>query len=62
MNNNDSLRNKPLLSVQEVQSVLGISRSSTYQFLKNEPPFRVLYINHTIRIPSKDFFHWIDQA
>lgn len=56
----DKLRNKPLLNAKEVQSVLQLGRTSTYEFLKNNPPFRILNINHSIRIPSKDFFNWID--
>ena len=56
----NSLRNKPLLTVNEVQTVLQLSRTSTYEFLKQNPPFRVLHINHSIRIPSDDFFKWID--
>ena len=56
----NSLRNKPLLNAKEVQSILQLGRMSTYEFLKNNPPFRILTINHSIRIPSKDFFRWID--
>jgi len=56
----NNLRNKPLLNPKEVQSILQLGRTSTYEFLKNNPPFRILNINHSIRIPSKGFFHWID--
>ena len=56
---NASFRNKELLTVTDVQTILQIGRTSTYTFLKN-PPFRILYINHTIRIPSKEFFNWLD--
>ena len=58
--NLNELRQKPLLSVTEVQNILNLGRTSTYEFLKNNPPFRILHINHSIRIPSKDFFNWID--
>ena len=63
-NNVDSaiskLRQKPLLSVKDIQKILDIGRTSAYTFLHNNPPFRVIYINNTIRIPSKDIFDWID--
>lgn len=54
------LREKPLLNAKEVQTILQLGRTSTYEFLKNNPPFKILQINHSIRIPSKDFFNWID--
>lgn len=54
------LRNKPLLTVKDVQEILQLGRTATYEFLKDNPPFRVLHINHSIRIPSTDFFKWID--
>ena len=55
-----NLRQQPLLTVNEVQQILQLGRTATYEFLKNNPPFRVLHINHSIRIPSSDFFKWID--
>lgn len=58
--NYNELRQKPLLNAKEAQQILNLGRTSTYKFLKNNPPFRVLYINDSIRIPSKDFFDWID--
>lgn len=54
------LREKPLLSVNDLQKILCIGRASTYAFLHNDPPFRIIHINGTIRIPSKDVFDWID--
>ena len=54
------LRQQPLLTVNEVQQILQLGRTATYEFLKNNPPFRVLHINHSIRVPSSDFFKWID--
>lgn len=54
------IREKTVLNVKEVQFILGLSRTSTYRFLNSNPPFRILKINGTMRIPSKDFFAWID--
>ncbi len=56
----ESLRQKPLLTAKDLQAILGICRTATYNFLHNDPPFRVIYINGSIRIPSKDVFRWID--
>lgn len=58
--NIDKLRNKPLLTVNDLQIILDIGRTSTYSFINNNPPFRVLHINNSIRIPSKDVSDWID--
>lgn len=55
------LRDKDLLTVKDIQSILQISRTSTYDFLNNNPPFKVLHVNKSIRIPSKEFFRWIDE-
>ena len=55
-----TLRQQPLLTVKDVQQVLQLGRTSTYEFLNNNPPFRILHIKHSIRIPSQDFFKWID--
>lgn len=54
------LRQQPLLTVKDIQTVLQLGRTATYDFLKNNPPFRVLHVNHSIRVPSSDFFKWID--
>ena len=56
----DILRNKPLLTAKDVQEILQLGRTATYDFLKHNPPFRVLHINHSIRVPSNDFLKWID--
>ena len=64
MNNTTSkfhdLRQQPLLTVKDIQTVLQLGRTATYDFLNNNPPFRVLHVNHSIRVPSSDFFKWID--
>ena len=54
----DALRHKPLLNIKDVQAILGVGRTSTYAFIKNNPPFRVVRINNSIRIPSRDLFLW----
>lgn len=56
----NNLRQQPLLTVKDIQAVLQLGRTATYDFLKDNPPFRVLHVNHSIRVPSSDFFKWID--
>lgn len=56
----NDLRLKPLLTVKDLQLILGIGRTSTYKYLQSNPPFRVEHINGRICIPSKDVFYWLD--
>ena len=56
----NNLRQQPLLTVKDIQTVLQLGRTATYDFLKYNPPFRVLHVNHSIRVPSSNFFKWID--
>lgn len=58
--NVNELRKKTLLTAKDLQLILELGRTNTYMFIKNNPPFRVLHINNSIRIPSKDVFDWID--
>ena len=54
------LRQKPILTVEDLQIILRIGRTNAYSLVKNNPPFRVLRVNKSIRIPSKSFFDWIE--
>lgn len=56
----NDLRIKPLLNVKDLQLILGIGRTSTYKYLKNNPPFRIIHVNGRILVPSKDLFQWLD--
>lgn len=58
----NSLRQKPLLTVKELQQILGIGRTSTYRFLHDNPPFHVIHINGSIRISSRSVFDWLDKS
>lgn len=55
------LRQKPLLTVKDLQQILGIGRTSAYRFLHDNPPFRVMRINGSIRISSHSVFDWLDE-
>jgi len=45
-------------SVEEVRQMLQLSRSSVYK-LVNDPPFHVLKLGKTIRIPKGGFDLWL---
>lgn len=49
---------KRTYTVEEIQSILGISRTSAYR-LANSNQFHVVKIGTTIRIPVKAFDDWL---
>ena len=53
-------REQETLFVNDLIEILQISRNSAYELVKNNPPFRVLSIGRTLRIPSRSFFAWLD--
>ncbi len=58
---NEELRAKTVLTVDEVQQVLRLGRNKAYEFLKSEEcPVPIVRVGHQIRIPSRQFFQWLD--
>ena len=51
---------KRTYTVDEIQDILGISRSSAYILVKKEY-FRCVRIGGSIRISKKSFDEWLDQ-
>ena len=49
-----------MLSVQDVSSVLGISRAGAYELVKNEG-FPAMNIGSRIIVPKEEFILWIKQ-
>ena len=49
-----------MLSVQDVASVLGISRAGAYELVKSEG-FPAMNIGSRIIVPKEDFILWIRQ-
>lgn len=51
-------------NAEEIQQLLGIGRSKTYDFLdevnKKQAPFRVIKIGRIYRVPKESFDRWID--
>ncbi len=47
----------------DIMKILGISRTSCYEFLnevyKHQSPFRVLKIKTSIRVPKESFNEWL---
>ena len=53
-------REKETLLVDDLIEILQISRNSAYSLIKNNPPFRVVNIGRSWRIPSPPLFAWLD--
>lgn len=55
---------KKVYEVEDIQKILGISRTSVYEFIKetykNQKPFKVLKIGNLYRIPKHAFDKWIN--
>lgn len=51
---------KRTYTVDEIQDILGISRTSAYNLVKKDL-FRCVRIGGTIRISKKSFDGWLDQ-
>ena len=51
---------KRTYTVDEIQDILGISRTSAYNLVKKDM-FRCVRIGGTIRISKKSFDEWLDQ-
>lgn len=56
--------NKKVYSISEIQKLLGLGRTKTYNFLeevyKNQEPFRVIKIGKLYRIPKDSFDKWLN--
>lgn len=51
---------KRTYTVEEIQNILGISRSSAYNFVK-KGSFRTVRVGGSIRISKKSFDTWLDE-
>lgn len=56
-NDNDTKR---VYSVEDIQKILDISRTTAYALIK-DAPFRVIRIGNAIRISKADFDRWLDK-
>ena len=60
---NNKMNNQQVYTPSEIQVLLGIGRSKTYQFLAQVyhegRPFRVLKIGNQYRILKKSFDEWM---
>ena len=53
----ETYRKKLFLTQADIQSILEISRTKSYEILRNAP-FRVEKIGAQIRVPAYDFWLW----
>ena len=58
--------NKQVYSISEIQKLLGLGRTKTYNFLdevyKKQEPFRVIKIGKPYRIPKDSFDKWLNSS
>lgn len=58
--------NKKVYSISDIQKLLGLGRTKTYNFLeevyKNQEPFRVIKIGKLYRIPKDSFDKWLNSS
>lgn len=59
MASTDDEDTKRVYSVEDIQKILGISRTTAYALIK-QAPFRVVHIGNAIRISKVDFDRWLD--
>ncbi len=52
---------KRVYDIKEIQSILGISKTTAYALIK-QAPFRVVHIGNAIRISKVDFDRWLDDS
>ncbi|MEA4869484.1 hypothetical protein SDC9_128612 [bioreactor metagenome] len=52
------MQNVHTYTVNEIKSILRISRATAYH-LVNDPPFPVVKVGSNIRIPKEAFDHWL---
>lgn len=55
---------KKVYEVSDIQKILGLGRSKTYEFLdevyRNRKPFNVIKIGKLYKVPKDSFDKWID--
>ena len=58
--------NKQVYSISEIQKLLGLGRTKTYNFLdevyKKQEPFRVIKIGKLYRIRKDSFDKWLNSS
>ncbi len=51
---------KRVYSVEEIQKILDISKTTAYELVR-KAPFRVIHVGNAIRISKIDFDRWLDR-
>lgn len=59
--NNNSQCVKQTYTIQEVATMLGISRGAVYNFCKQTKEFRVMHFGSSIRVHKASFDEWFTQ-
>lgn len=61
----DVLMENQVYMASDIQKVLGIGKTKTYEFLnevykQKKPPFRVIKVGTSVRVPKKSFDNWFN--
>lgn len=47
-------------TVTEIRQILGVGKNKAYDFVKNNPPFKVISVAGTFRIHKASFDKWLN--
>jgi hypothetical protein len=56
------MNDKQVYTVQDIMSILDISKNMAYKFIKDDPPFKVIRIGDLYRINKESFDSWLLSA
>lgn len=60
MNNMQIDNVKRVYTVSEMMGILSISKTAAYNFVKGNPPFKVLRVGDSYRINKESFDKWLN--
>jgi hypothetical protein len=53
---------KRVYTVREIMGILSISKNAAYNFIENNPPFKVFRVGSSYRIGKISFDQWFENA
>lgn len=51
---------KQVYTVHDIMTILSISKNKAYDFIKDNPPFKVIKIGDLYRINKESFDNWLN--
>jgi excisionase family DNA binding protein len=59
MKDRSVIMNTQVYTVQDIMSILSISKNMAYKFIRDNPPFKVVKIGELYRINKESFDNWL---